>query len=134
MGRDARRRQKEWCMERVLRFEGDGAQDKFDKVWEGFTFGTRLDQQRRQSQGAPDKELQRRRASLARKLKGMTVESKRIIAGNVAYRDLVDECELVLDQQELALLVKTMEETEWLPEHLDVAFGIIDWVDAADKR
>ena len=121
-------------MERVLRFEGDGAQDKFDKVWEGFTFGTRLDQQRRQSQGAPDKELQRRRASLARKLKGMTVESKRIIAGNVAYRDLVDECELVLDQQELALLVKTMEETEWLPEHLDVAFGIIDWVDAADKR
>lgn len=118
-------------MLRVLKFEGDGAQEKFDKVWEGFLFGTRSDQGRKQG-APPNVEVQRRRAKLTRKLKEMSQEGNRKIAGDIKYRELKTP-ELALEQQELELLVKTMEEADWVPEQLDLAFDVIDWVSAADK-
>ncbi len=118
-------------MTRTLTFNGADGQDRFDKIWEGFLFGTRAEQGRRQ--GAPDREIQRRRAGLGKKLKGISVETKRVIAGVVTYRDVAADAILSLTQPEHDLLVKTMEETDWLPEHLDDAYAVIDWVSAADK-
>jgi hypothetical protein len=120
-------------MLRVLVFEGEKAQDKFDKIWEGFLFGTRGEQSRRQGQ-APDGEKNRRRGKITKKLKGISTESKRRIAGDITYRDLIEPAVLELEQQELELLSKTMEETDWVPEQMDLAYEIIDWVSAADKK
>lgn len=120
-------------MLRVLKFEGEKAQSKFDKVWEGFLFGTRAAQERSRQNG-PDRELQRKRSKITAKLKKGSEESKRVIAGGITYRDVFPGVHVKLEQQELDLLVKTMEETDWLPEHLDDAFEAIDWVAAADKE
>jgi hypothetical protein len=121
-------------MLRVVDFsEAKDPQVYFDKVWEGHLFGTRSEQQRRQG---PDVEKARKRAKITRKLKAISVESKRRIVGDIFYRDLsiADAPTLSLAQSEHELLTKTMEEAEWMPEHADVAFEVIDWIGAAEKK
>lgn len=120
-------------MVRVLRFGADD-QDKFDKIWEGFVIGTRVAQNRAQG-SAPNVATSRLRAKLSRKLKGISKESDRAITVGILYRELeTAPRNLLLEQPELELLVKTMEEVEWLPETADIAFDVIDWVSAADKE
>lgn len=120
-------------MLRVIKFEGEKAQEKFDKVWEGFLFGTRAESSRRQGQ-APDVAKQRQRARMTKKLKAISTESKKVIVGSVMSRDVVKDAVLELEQNDLELLIKTMEEAEWNPEHLDDAFDTIDWLSASEKK
>jgi hypothetical protein len=123
-------------MQRLLVFEGEKAQEKFDKVWEGFVFGSKAAQARRQPTGQPpNKEEQRRSADILRKLKAVSTEGSRIIVGGVKYRELGSVAQAVrLTQPEHESLVKILNETEWNPEVLDEVFDVIDWVDAAEKE
>jgi hypothetical protein len=105
-------------------------QKKFDYVWEGWLMGTRAAQARDRT---PNVEVSRRRAKISRKLKGASEESKRTIVGDLKHRDVVDSPEVFFEVPEYELLVKTLEETDWSPESIDIAFDVIDWVTCADK-
>lgn len=118
-------------MLRVVTFTGEGSQKKFDRVWEGWLFGTRAAQQRNRE---PNVEVARRRAKISRKLQGVSEESKRIIVGDVHHRDLKAEAEIHFEQPELDLLVKTLEEADWMPEAAPEAFDVIDWLSASEKK
>lgn len=114
-------------MLRKLDFEGN--QERFDLLWQGWLFGVRAEQTRNRE---PNREVARRRASVSRKLKKVSTESKRALVGTLTHRDLIEHV-VTFEQPELELLIKTLEEADWMPEVADDAFDMIDWVSAAEK-
>lgn len=119
-------------MLRVVTFTGENAQEKFDKIWEGFLAGGRAAQGRRAGQ-APEVAQQRIMARISRKLKAISVEGQRVIAATLKYREVNADAKLELEQPDLEQLLKLLETAEWHPEELDNAFEVIDWLAAAEK-